>query len=339
MRATFFQDNHLDPVPDMANGYVRRNGAWRVADSNLDTVGDGGLYSNVEDMLKWLINFDRQRVGGKAIHEIIAPAILNNGQRIEYGKGLSLHTLGGKPVVEHGGALAGYRIMDLWIPSEKFGVVVLCNNGTADVSNMAQQVARAFLGARLTPEQPVRPSAGYHPTLSDVRPLVGRYIAADGEVLTFLEKDKAVFEAQPLLKVYPADKKTYYLGRFGEGGKVVLGEGDGSQSLTVTRYDAPPMVFERISEIKLTEMDRRALVGDYHSSELNLIYHVINQGVDLAVAIGDSPPMALEPVGADRFLLEDAGAELDLSRDDKGQVTGFSVSTGRVKNVTFDRRL
>jgi hypothetical protein len=44
------------------------------------------------------------------------------------------------------------------------------------------------------------------------------------------------------------------------------------------------------------------------------------------------------PILADRFAGEKSGlGELRFARDEEGKVTGFRVSTGRVKNLRFSR--
>ena len=59
MRHTRFQHDHAAPIPGRAIGYVRRGANWRIANSMLDVVGDGGMYSTVDDMLRWAAAFER----------------------------------------------------------------------------------------------------------------------------------------------------------------------------------------------------------------------------------------------------------------------------------------
>jgi len=67
MKSTRFQHDHTAAVPEKVTGYLPRRGGWDVANSPLDVVGDGGLYSSVEDMLRWTANFDKPVVGVKAL--------------------------------------------------------------------------------------------------------------------------------------------------------------------------------------------------------------------------------------------------------------------------------
>jgi len=47
---------------------------------SLDVVGDGGMYSSVEDMLLWMKNFERPAVGAEALKLMQSEAILDNGK-------------------------------------------------------------------------------------------------------------------------------------------------------------------------------------------------------------------------------------------------------------------
>src|SRR5262245_35615555 len=62
MKNTRFQHDHSTPIPGRAIGYVRRGQSWRIANSMLDVVGDGGMYSTVDDMLRWAAAFERRVV-------------------------------------------------------------------------------------------------------------------------------------------------------------------------------------------------------------------------------------------------------------------------------------
>src|SRR6185295_1243556 len=79
MAGSRFQHDHTAVVPDKANGYQRRGDRWVVSNSNLDVVGDGGLYSSVDDMLRWLANLDHPVVGAKALGVMRTSARLNDG--------------------------------------------------------------------------------------------------------------------------------------------------------------------------------------------------------------------------------------------------------------------
>ena len=78
--------------------------------------------------------------------------VLNNGKQISYALGLELSTYRGLPIVEHGGALFGYRTEILRFPEHRFTVVCLCNLSDSDPGNLSRKVADVYLEKNLQAE-------------------------------------------------------------------------------------------------------------------------------------------------------------------------------------------
>lgn len=167
MRSTRFQHDHAAPIPGRAIGYVRRGSTWWIANSMLDVVGDGGMYSTVDDMLRWAAAFERPEFS-PLLSRMQQPGTLKTGSAIAngYGMGLAQGTYRGVPTVSHGGSLAGYRTNFVRLPGEKLTVVTLCNNATANVGPLTQLVAELFAPAGMTPPAAatVAPAAPTAPT-------------------------------------------------------------------------------------------------------------------------------------------------------------------------------
>ena len=100
-----------------------------------DVVGDGGLFTTVEDLARWARNFDDRTVGGEALaSRVRTHGRLTSGDSISYAYGLVHNVYRGQPVIEHGGAYGGYRTNLLRFPAQRFAVVVLCNASTANAA-------------------------------------------------------------------------------------------------------------------------------------------------------------------------------------------------------------
>jgi CubicO group peptidase (beta-lactamase class C family) len=160
MRRTRFQHDHATPIPGRAIGYIRRGETWRIANSLLDVVGDGGMYSTVDDMMRWAAAFERPEFS-PLLSRMQQPGTLKNGSAIAngYGMGLSQGTYRGVQTVSHGGALAGYRTNFVRVPGEKLTVVVLCNNATANVARLTQMVAELYVPAGMWAPVPAATAA------------------------------------------------------------------------------------------------------------------------------------------------------------------------------------
>jgi len=154
MTHTRFYDDHTLVVPGRIPAYQRGiNGSFLVDwSTNFDKVGDGGLLSSVDDLLLWDRNFYANRLGkGTLLKELQTRGVLNNAKQISYALGLEIGNYRGLPIVEHGGALFGYRTEILRFPDQRFSVLCLCNLASANPSRLARQVADVYLVKELQP--------------------------------------------------------------------------------------------------------------------------------------------------------------------------------------------
>ncbi len=145
---TRFYDDHSVVVSGRVPAYEPRvGGGFRVDwSTNFDKVGDGGLMSSVEDLLLWDRNFYANKLGkGTLLREMQTRGVLNDGKQIGYALGLSIRSYRGLPIVEHGGALFGYRTALLRFPEQQFSVICLCNLGSSGPGRLAYQVADIYL--------------------------------------------------------------------------------------------------------------------------------------------------------------------------------------------------
>src|SRR5215469_4660473 len=112
MTHTRFYDDHTLVVPGRVAAYEPApNGGFLVDwSTNFDKVGDGGLMSSVDDLLLWDRNFYNNKLGkGTLIQEMQTSGVLNSGKQIAYALGLEIGEYRGLPIVEHNGAMFGYR--------------------------------------------------------------------------------------------------------------------------------------------------------------------------------------------------------------------------------------
>jgi CubicO group peptidase (beta-lactamase class C family) len=178
MGSTRYYDDHSLVVPGRVSAYDTGAGGKFLVDwsTSFDTVGAGGLMSNVDDLLLWDRNFYANRLGkGALLKELQTPGVLNNGKQISYALGLELGSYRGLPIVEHDGALYGYRTEILRFPVQRFTVVCLCNVSSANPSRLARKVADVYLEKNLKAE-PEGSQALNIDRLPDPAPFAGKYL-------------------------------------------------------------------------------------------------------------------------------------------------------------------
>ncbi len=104
-------------------------------------------------------------------------------------------------------------------------------------------------------------------------------------------------------------------------------QGGGGGGDTEREPDPPPPT--------LSEAQLREFVGTYHSVELDVDYVVALEGGRLFLQRRKFGDRELEPEAEDTF---DAGSTYRFVRDATGSVVGFEVTSGRVRNLRFERR-
>ena len=151
MHDTQYRDNRGQTIPNRATSYVpQEGGGYLIADlPNFEEVGDGGLYTTVQDLFRWDQNFYLQGVGGPGFTSaMLTRGVLNAGDTLEYAFGVQPHQYLGFPVVEHAGGFMGYRAQLLRFPEERLSVICLCNLGSINPSALAYRVAGIYLADR-----------------------------------------------------------------------------------------------------------------------------------------------------------------------------------------------
>jgi CubicO group peptidase (beta-lactamase class C family) len=146
MTSTHFHDRHDHVVPNRAFGYSPVDGAFRLDITTMDHVGDGGVFTTVEDLARWDANFYDPVVGGPELLELRhRVGTLADGTPHGYAFGLSVAELDGRRVVSHGGSWVGYRAEMMRFPEERLTVICLASRGDANPTGIARAIAAGFL--------------------------------------------------------------------------------------------------------------------------------------------------------------------------------------------------
>lgn len=148
-----FHDDHEMILKNRAYSYeIVENGWFKHAVTNKTTLGSGSLYSTVEDLAKWILNFDTAHIGGQTVLEQMHErGVLSNGEQINYAFGLRIGEYRGLKRVGHGGWWRGFQSHLMRFPDQKFGVVILFNFHLSDPFGLAEKVADIYLSDVLAP--------------------------------------------------------------------------------------------------------------------------------------------------------------------------------------------
>jgi D-aminopeptidase len=295
-------------------------------------TGDAGINASLEDMLAWEQYIDATREDAQGIYRRLSqPQMFQNGATAWYGYGLSHERVSGFDVTGHGGALRGFRLQRLYMPSQRLSVVVLFNH-EADAHEAARMLLRAALGDTTTTTPTGRVDPGWN----------GHYLIESSGHLLDIEANGGALDVR--YATHP-DKLQLY------GGNIAK-----SPTMTLIR-DGDSITLECPGENLITRATRVAgeadkdLEGRYYSRELEATLEIEMTGTALFGRfdglLGCGPMHAIYPVGRDVFVLScqrsmDAPAPgnwtIQIRRDAAGSVDGLVVGCWLARNITYERR-
>jgi CubicO group peptidase (beta-lactamase class C family) len=333
MTHTEWRDDYTRIVKSRAVAYGKAPDGFHMQMPFENVHGNGGLLTTVGDLLKWNRNFTTERVGGRAlVTELQRRGRLSDGLEISYARGLVVSRYRGVPEVSHSGSTAGYRAFLTRFPAQAVSVAVLCNDGNAEASDLAHDVAAVVLGDALTP--PVAPS----PAAVDAAALerwTGLYRnTRTGEPLR-VTVEKEALRAEGRGALVPQSESLFTLG----DGSVRLqfrGQGVG-RSFDVIGSDGDTTHYAVAAPVTPSAADLAKYEGTYVSDEAEVTYTIRAENGALFALRRPDARFALAPSYKDAF----TNAQLPLvlfRRDPKtGQVNGLSLGLGRVRDLRFRR--
>jgi CubicO group peptidase (beta-lactamase class C family) len=337
MTRTGWREDHTRIVEGRATAYRRlANGEFRTLMSFTNVVGNGGLLTTVGDFLKWNENLDNPRVGGKPMVDLLqARARLNDGFEIEYGLGIGVGDYRGIREISHGGSTAGYQTFLARWPEERLSVAVLCNTTGTNPGGYAHEVADLFLRDKLKGLPEVKPVPVPEELLAGY---AGIYREKSSDALlrvTYDREAKTVRANGPALVatgsgvMSTSDGELTYTFEATDGGGMRIRESDGGHS--------KPRVWEREAPFTPTTKDLAAYAGDYVCDELGgLLYTFYVDGDALKARARPVQRLTLIPAFKDGFVA--SGNTIRFTRNAKGEVEGFRLYAGRVRNLRFAKR-
>ena len=150
MSATVAHVEGSDTVPRRAYGYSPRGGTFVQTDQSVTsaTLGDGGIYSNVDDMQRWdqaLYAGSTALVDAATLDLAATPPQLPAGATTEYGFGWFIDIYRGEKRWRHTGETSGFRNAIQRYPRRRLTVIVLTNRSSGEPRALAERIADRLL--------------------------------------------------------------------------------------------------------------------------------------------------------------------------------------------------
>lgn len=346
MNHTYIPDDYTSIIPDRACPYEMKDaGKYANIASNLASIGSSSMFSSVNDLTKWMLNFENPRVGGASVMtRMQQTTTLNNGQQVQYAYGLNVGTFYNFPTISHGGWWQGYRSKFIRFPTKGISMVVLTNCLSISPDDLATQMAMILFDIQKeAKKEPLVPAKiEVDPAIFDN--FCGKYVSPGGETAFTVFKEKNTLFMQctgfPLNTSIPVAPNKFYnlpeheyilfeVAASGKANQLVVQYLDGSEAF-FTKTDFMPIT-DQIDEI----------CGIYFCPELQTEYNLQLKNKTLIAAHFHNADVVLSQELSNLFI----GDKWWFQRvyfiwDKQHQVTGFRLDADnwRVNKLFFQKR-
>ena len=148
MGATVAHVEGSDTISRRAYGYSPRGGAFVPTDQSVTsaTLGDGGIYTNVDDMTRWdQALYGPELVAAATMELATTPPQLPAGAQTEYGFGWFVDRYRGEKRWRHTGETSGFRNVILRFPGRRLTIIILTNRSSGEPQAIAERIADRLL--------------------------------------------------------------------------------------------------------------------------------------------------------------------------------------------------
>jgi CubicO group peptidase (beta-lactamase class C family) len=345
MDNTHFHNDHTHIVKNRASGYIPGNNeTYKISMTTLDMIGDGGIFTTINDIKKWDDAYYESTVLSREFWSVMTQqGVLNNGQVIDYASGLMIRKYKGLKTVRHGGAFVGFRAELLRFPEQKLSIAIFANRGDANPSRMANQVADILLKDELI-EKIVKNDEKVNIDITEDEfqrtQLVGGYEIQPGVVAKLSIKNDSLNVLQTW------NKSTYTLLKVRGNTFQISGnenirfsfsnlKNGFTQTLTVLQ-DGRETRAERKKEVDLSGIDLNDYLGSYYSKELDVTYDFEVESGVLKAGIKEKKSLVDCTISEiDKFTMEFGMIRFQRTG---GLISSFELDSGRVKKLKFHKK-
>ena len=154
MTHTLAYEKGKNAVPHRAYGHSKEQNSWHETDqsSTSATLGDGGIYTSIDDLAKWDRALrDHMLLGEAEMQPALTPVQPSGGPAsssdgpVSYGFGWHLEPYKGHQRMWHDGETTGFRTTIQRFPNDDLTLIVLANRVDIDPKGLALKAADLYL--------------------------------------------------------------------------------------------------------------------------------------------------------------------------------------------------
>ena len=347
MNETHFHNDHTQIVKNRASGYrPNRAGGYSISMTTLDMIGDGGIFTTVEDLAKWDAAFYESKSLNQDFWAIMTKVgTLNNGEKLTYAAGLGVDTYKGLKIIQHGGSFVGFRAEMIRLPEAQFSVIILANRADARPTRLAYQVADIFLKDQYKKENESINTDSEESSLKPITLTNKELQAFEGDYWSTRNKISRKLEVindtlnyvrgnGRATQMFPVSKNEFQW--IGPSVPIVLAVNSKAKpkEFTMKFPNEPLSTFVEYTPLTAySTSDLETYSGEYYCAELDVVYSLKIEGGGLILYIKGNSAGVAEQIMKDKLSWNSRLTfEFNEARD------MFRLSMGRVKNLKFIKR-
>jgi CubicO group peptidase (beta-lactamase class C family) len=147
MTRTLAHRDGRDTVPERAYGYTPDSGRFVPSDQSVTsaTLGDGGIYTSVDDLVHWDAALYTERMVDRATLALATTPPVLPGDSTQYGFGWFVDTYRGLRRWRHTGETSGFTNAIQRFPEQRTTIIVLTNRNGGTPWTIAERIADLLL--------------------------------------------------------------------------------------------------------------------------------------------------------------------------------------------------
>jgi len=346
MNNTLIPENYGAVIKNRAYSYQRRDDIYFKNTYQSNLYGATGIITTMEDMTKWMANFQDIQVGTtETIATFNKAQILNDGTMFGGALGQFIGNHKGRKTYQHTGSDAGFRTYLVRFPEENLSIALFSNRSNSNTKGLALSVADLFLkpmSKKVEEDKKIQINPNTISVSSNkLKSYEGKYwnpvsntsrtIRLENDTLQYIRNKKS---KNPIV---PVSKHTFLMLNVGQSLKVSFVSNKNKDLMKININEGKDIVSERYAEVSYSIEDLAEFQGVYYSEELTTFIEIIIRNGKLVASINRQEPIILSPVKADFFKSDIWFINNVEFMREKQSLVAFKVSSNRMRNVVFSK--
>lgn len=349
-----FVDSFIFKPLKINNSYINNDFNERIkistictSSNNVYTIGNGGLYSNMGDMSKWMSNLNRLSVENRLlIKQLSAKGKLNNGKEVQNGLYISKGIYKGWEEYWSQVTEDCYSTQTLVFPDLNLGFIILNNSRDFQNRDNCHELANHFIldttkkiinsKKSFDMKRAILKDSNYY------KRFTGTYTSNGKSVKFYINKGILYLRNVPLLHIPLLEFKR-------DTFQCIPGMGLDTTAITVFKvtsrqdtvcyeiFGGNKFEWKKLKGNKPIIRNPTVYTGAYYCPELDVKYTIILENQQLLFYRNKNDRSTLEYIGKDQWIDNFLSMNLTIFRNKDSKIIGLEMNNNWVKNLKFNK--